>query len=108
YYEMCKARLKPGGVMSLWIPLYESNPVTVKSVISTFFKVFPNGILWSNDDDGEGYDAVLFAKVEPTRFDLDLLQARLDRPDHARVKESLAAVGFRSAIDLLATYAGQA
>ncbi len=109
YYEMCKARLKPGGVMSLWIPLYESNPVTVKSIIATFFKVFPNGVVWSNDDDnGEGYDAVLFGQAGPTQFDLDKLQARLDRPDHARVKQSLADVGVHSAVGLLATYAGQA
>ncbi len=108
YYEMCKAHLNPGGVVSLWIPLYESNAETTKSVIATFFKVFPNGILWSNDFDGEGYDAVLFGQVEPTRFDLDKLQERLDRPDYAMVKQSLADVGFHSAANLLATYAGRA
>lgn len=108
YYEMCKAHLKPGGVMSLWIPLYESSPEAVKSIIATFFQVFPNGVIWSNDIDGEGYDAVLFGQAEPTQFDLDQLQARLDQPDHARVKESLAEVGFHSAVDLFATYAGQA
>jgi spermidine synthase len=108
YYQMCKDHLKPGGVMSLWIPLYESNPVTTKSVIATFFKVFPNGILWSNDTGGEGYDAVLFGQAEPSRFDIDELQARLDRPDHARVKQSLAEVEFGSAIGMLATYAGRA
>ena len=108
YYQMCKAHLKPGGVMSLWIPLYESDAVTVKSVISTFFKVFPNGVLWSNDDDGHGYDAVLFGQAEPSLINLDKLQARLDRPDHARVKKSMVEAGFPTAIDLLATYAGQA
>ena len=108
YYEMCRQHLKPGGVMSLWIPLYESDPVATKSLIATFFKVFPCGIIWSNDSAGEGYDAVLFGQVEPTRFDLEGLQQRLDRPDHALVKASLAEVGFKSALDLLATYAGQA
>jgi spermidine synthase len=108
YYEMCKAHLNPGGVMSLWIPLYESNSETVKSVIATFFKVFPNGILWSNDSEGEGYDAVLFGQAEPTVIDLDKLQERLDREDHFRVKQSLDEVGFPSAVDLFATYAGQA
>jgi spermidine synthase len=108
YYEMCKAHLNPGGVVSLWIPLYESNPDTIKSVLATFYKVFPNGILWSNDIDGEGYDTVLFGQVEPTRIDVDQLQERLDRLDHAMVKRSLEEVGFLSAADLLATYAGQA
>jgi spermidine synthase len=108
YYEMCKARLKPGGVMTLWIPLYESNADTVKSTIATFFRVFPHGVLWTNDSDGEGYDAVLLGQGELTRIDIDQLQDRLDREDHARVRQSLEQVRFRSAIDLLATYAGQA
>ena len=107
YYEMCKEHLNPGGVVSLWIPLYESKPATTKSVIATFFKVFPHGLLWSNDENGDGYDAVLFGQVEPTKIDVDRLQARLDRDDHSRVRESLDEVGFHSAVDLLATYAGQ-
>jgi spermidine synthase len=108
YYEMCKAHLRPGGVMTLWIPLYESNPATVKSLVATFFQVFPNGLLWSNDADGEGYDAILFGQAEPTRFDLDAMQARLNSDDHTLVKQSLKEVGFSSAMSLLATYAGQA
>ncbi|HEV8541650.1 MAG TPA: SAM-dependent methyltransferase [Verrucomicrobiae bacterium] len=108
YYQMCKEHLKPGGVMSLWIPLYESNSEATKTLIATFFQVFPNGILWSNELDGEGYDAVLFGQAEPTHIDVDALQERLDRPDHARVRQSLAEVGFRTAVSLLSTYAGRA
>jgi spermidine synthase len=108
YYQMCKAHLKPGGVMALWMPLYESNSATAKSMIATFFKVFPNGILWSNDSDGEGYDAVLFGQVEPTQIDIDKLQDRLNREDHAMIKQSLKDAGFPSVFGLLATYAGQA
>ncbi len=108
YYQMCKEHLNPGGVMSLWIPFYESNKETIKSVLATFFKVFPNGVVWSNDENGTGYDAVLFGQVEPTVFDVDKLQARLDRPEYAAVKASLEDVGFHSAVDLLATYAARA
>jgi spermidine synthase len=108
YYRMCKDHLNPGGVMALWVPLYENNVDSAKSLIATFFKVFPDGILWSNDVDGEGYDAVLFGQVGPTRFDLEQLQARLNRADHAAVKASLTEVGLASVIDLLGTYAGRA
>jgi spermidine synthase len=108
YYQMCKDHLKPGGVMSLWIPLYESNSQTIKSVLATFFKVFPKGVLWSNESQGSGYDAVLFGQAEGTEINLDELQQRLDRPDHAAVKQSLAQVEFFTAADMLATYAGQA
>jgi spermidine synthase len=123
YYQTCKEHLKPGGVMSLWIPLYESDNETIKSVIATFFQVFPNGILFSNDKNGKGFDAVLLGQVEPTRIDLDKLHEKLNSPDYARVKESLLEVGFGAdikgrewkpniwgdpAISLLATYAGHA
>jgi spermidine synthase len=106
YYEMCKSRLKPGGVVSLWVPLYENDIRSVRSLVATFFRVFPNGLLFSNDSDGEGYDAVLLGQVEPTRIDLDLLQGRLEREDHARVRESLADVGFHTGASLMGTYAG--
>jgi spermidine synthase len=108
YYEMCKSHLNPGGVMALWMPLYESNPVTAKSLISTFFKVFPNGILWSNDINGEGYDAVLFGQPEPTVINLDEVQQRFDTLGNGSVAQSLKDAGFRSPIELFATYAGQA
>ena len=108
YYQMCKEHLNPGGVMSLWIPFYESNSDTIKSVLATFFKVFPNGIVWSNDENGSGYDAVLFGQVEPTVIDVDQWQERLDRPEYAGVKQSLEDVGFHDAVDLLATYAARA
>jgi spermidine synthase len=125
---MCRDRLNPGGSVSLWIPLYESNLETAKSVIATFFQVFPHGILWTNEHDGHGYDAVLFAQAEPTTIDVGELQRRLERPDHQLIGQSLREVGFgtggmgfgevetvtgevspgQEVIDLMATYSGQA
>ena len=118
---MCRDHLNPGGSVCLWIPLFESNLDTTKSVIATFFQVFTQGILWSNERKGEGYDAVLFGQVEPTVINVDELQGRLDRPDQRRVKQSLHKVGFgefkrsrrvavvlEEGIDLLATYSGPA
>jgi len=108
YFEECKHHLKPGGVITQWVPLYESDPDTVKSEIATFFDVFPNGTIWANDNNGQGYDVVLLGQVEPTKIDVDALQARLDRPDYAKVRASLQQVGFPSAMSLLDTYLGRA
>jgi spermidine synthase len=95
-------------VITQWVPLYESDPDTVKSEIATFFDVFPNGTIWANDNNGQGYDVVLLGQVEPTKIDVDALQARLDRPDYAKVRASLQQVGFPNALSLLDTYLGRA
>jgi spermidine synthase len=107
YFELVRRHLNPGGVITQWVPLYESDPETVKSEIKTFFDVFPNGTIWGNDISGGGYDIVLLGQVEPAKIAVDAMQARLDRPEGARVAESLREVGFGNAVQLLATYAGQ-
>jgi len=107
YFELVKQHLNPGGVITQWVPLYESDPETVKSEIATFFDAFPNGTIWGNDISGGGYDLVLMGQVDAARIDADAMQARLERPEGMRVAESLREVGFGSAVQLLATYAGQ-
>lgn len=108
YFKLCKVHLKPGGAMSLWIPLYQSSIESVKSMISTFFTVFPNGIIWSNDNYGEGYDVVLFGQDEPTHIDIEKLDKKLLSEDYKMVRQSLADVEFFNLEDLLGTYAGRA
>ncbi len=108
YFELCKSRLNPGGVITQWVPLYESSVAAVKSELATFFAVFPEGTVWSNDVEGRGYDVVLLGQVDPLQIDIDKLQDRLGRGDHFPVDESLYQVGFHSGFDLLATYAGTA
>ncbi|MDE3166002.1 MAG: fused MFS/spermidine synthase, partial [Acidobacteriota bacterium] len=107
YFELVKRHLNPGGVVTQWVPLYESDPATVKSEIATFFDVFPNGTIWGNDISGGGYDIVLLGQVEPARIDVDAIQARLDRPEGQRIAASLREAGFSSAAQMLSTYAGR-
>ncbi|HWB87522.1 MAG TPA: fused MFS/spermidine synthase [Bryobacteraceae bacterium] len=108
YFELCRRHLNPGGIVTQWVPLYESDLSTVKSEIATFFDVFPNGTVWSNDIAGEGYDLVLLGQAEPTHVDVDAVDARLARADYERVLQALHEVGFSSAVGLFSTYAGQA
>jgi len=108
YFELCKRHLSPGGVVTQWVPLYESDAPTVKSELATFFDVFPGGTIWGNDINGDGYDTVLLGQAEPTKINLDQMQEQLERPEYALVARSLRAVQFRSVTDLLATYSGRA
>jgi spermidine synthase len=107
FFETAKAHLNPGGVMTLFVQLYESNSEAVKSEIATFLDAFPNGVVWGNTNEGKGYDLVLLGQAEPTKIDVDAIEARLQRPEYAPVKNSLAQIGMHSAIDLFSTYAGR-
>ncbi len=109
YFALVKRHLNSGGVVTQWVPLYQASEPTVKGEIATFFESFPNGSLWANNDRSQGndHDLVLLGTDGPTRIDLDDISARLDRPDHQSVKRSLEEVGFSTAIELLATYAGR-
>jgi spermidine synthase len=107
YFEMCKRHLNPGGVVTQWVPLYESDDDTLKSEMATFFDVYPQGTIWGNLHQKEGYDVVLLGQAEGTHLDLDAFGERLKRRDHGKVLKSLADVGFEDELDLLGTYAGQ-
>jgi len=107
YFELVKQHLNSGGVVTQWVPLYQSTENVVKSEIATFFDVFPNGTAWSNDQNGTGYDMVLVGQTAPMKLNVDELQQRLFSSAYIYVAKSLSDVGFLSSIDLLATYAGQ-
>jgi spermidine synthase len=109
YFEEVKAHLNPGGVVTQWVPLYQSTEAVIKSEVATFFDVFPYGTIWSNQyANGGGYDVIMLAKPEPLKIDPAALDARLKRPDHAQIEAALAQVELGGVDGLMATYAGQA
>jgi spermidine synthase len=108
FFEAAKAHLKPGGVVTQFVQLYESTEEAVKSEIATFFEVFPNGSLFVNNVNGGGYDLVMLGQAEPTVIDVDEWTRKLESPEYAAVSQSLREIGFYSAPNLLATFAGRA
>ncbi|HTX34117.1 MAG TPA: fused MFS/spermidine synthase [Bryobacteraceae bacterium] len=107
YFESIKAHLNPGGLFSLYVPLYETDERTIKSELATFFAAFPYGTVWANTLNGQGYDMVFMGQAEALKIDLDEVQRRLESPGYEPVAESLREIGVNSATDLFATYAGQ-
>jgi spermidine synthase len=107
FFEVAKAHLNPGGVVTLFVQLYESNDAAVKSEVATFLDAFPGGMVFANTSNGLGYDLVLLGQVEPTKIDVDAIEAKLQRPEYAPLKQSLREIGMHSAVDLFSTYAGR-
>jgi len=107
FFDLVKKHLNPGGVVTLFVQLYESNTDAVKSEIGTFLEAFPNGVVFGNTNEGKGYDLVLLGQVQATKIDVDAVQAKLQRPEYAPLQRSLREIGMNSAVDLFATYAGR-
>src|SRR5262245_63490648 len=89
FFEIAKAHLNPGGVVTLFVQFYESNEEAVKSEIATFFEAFPNGAVFANTIQGAGYDVVLFGRNEDKPIDVDRLNQRLSSPEYSQVAQSL-------------------
>ncbi|HEY4015175.1 MAG TPA: fused MFS/spermidine synthase [Polyangiaceae bacterium] len=104
FFELVKRRLAPGGVVTVFVQLYESGEDAVKSEIATFAQAFPDTMVFANTIRGQGYDVVLLGRAEPAPIDIDGIEQRLARPEYARVRESLREVGFESATQLFSTF----
>jgi spermidine synthase len=107
YFEAVKRRLNPGGIFTLYVPLYETDERTIKSELATFFEAFPDGTIWANTIDGRGYDMVFMGSNGPMTIDLDGMHGRIADPEFAAVAASLIGIGVTSPVDLLVSYAGR-
>jgi spermidine synthase len=106
FFQVVRDHLNPGGVVTLFVQLYESNDEAVKSEIATFFEAFPNGAVFANTVNNQGYDLVLFGQLGDAPIDVDAVEARLSSPEGEPIRRSLAQIGIDSAVELFGTYAG--
>lgn len=108
YLELCRRRLKPGGFVTQWVPLYESDEPTVRSEIATFATVFPDASVWANTLRNTGYDTVLLGGNGSPRIAVSELNKKLEGVEFIEGRAALRDVSIGSGWDLLGTYAGRA
>ena len=54
FYELCRERLQPDGVITQWVPLYESNAPAVKCELATLLMVFPQTLVFNGESASRG------------------------------------------------------
>ncbi len=64
YFQMCRDHLKPGGMVSQYLPLHKLGTEEFLGIINTFHSVFPNCTVWLGH-----YHAVLLGATEPLQID---------------------------------------
>ncbi len=82
FYEDCRARLKPGGLVAQWVQAYESSDRVFDIVAATFTSVFPYTSIWQTS----GGDLMLVGSPVPFSPDLAQLSRRAATP---RIAEDL-------------------
>jgi spermidine synthase len=95
YYEDCRARLRPDGLMIQWMQIYETTDRTVELVLRTFSSVFPYMSVWQP---AMG-DFILVGSTQPMMVNIDAMERRYADP---LVHTDLARAGLFSFTTILA------
>ena len=94
YFQMCRDHLKPGGIASMWLPVYSLDTESFLRILSAFHQVFPQTVVWYDRTTPNEF-TIVTGKVEEGPIAIDW--QRLEDPALA---ESLEIGGIRSAADL--------
>lgn len=94
YFQMCRDRLKPGGVASMWLPVYSLDTESFLRILSAFHQVFPQTVVWYDRTTPNEF-TIVTGRVENGPITIDW--PRLEDPNLA---ESLKIGGIQSAADL--------
>ena len=79
FYRACVEHLEPGGLMCQWFQLYSVSKYDLDLVLSTFYSVFPEGMVFQI---GPG-DIFLIGKMEPIKFEKSRLEQLWSEADVA-------------------------
>ena len=92
YFGLCRRRLRPDGMVVVWMPLGGLDEDVFKMALRTFRNVFPHATLWYLTNYPTHY-ALLVGSLAPLRIDVARALERLAEPD---VREDLAEIRLDS------------
>jgi spermidine synthase len=97
FYELCRTRLQPDGLMAQWWPLPAQNDEDSRSLVRSFLDVFPYATAWST----ELHEVLLVGSSSPIVLDGAAIARRYSQP---AVRSALTEVGIESPEALLAAW----
>ncbi|MBI3195672.1 MAG: hypothetical protein HYZ34_14575, partial [Ignavibacteriae bacterium] len=94
FFEVCKQRLRPNGLMVQWFHLYEMDDETLRLVLRTFQTVFPHVSIWQSF----ATDVILIGSLDPLQPNFSLMHKKFEIP---RVKSDLENIQMPDVATLL-------
>ncbi|MCK5862643.1 MAG: fused MFS/spermidine synthase, partial [Candidatus Hydrogenedentes bacterium] len=96
YYTLCLNSLKPGGIVSQWIPLHSNDPEVVRDLAYTFTSVFPEYCAFFVNA-----DLFLIGSDAPLKMHYEKAKERLSTP---ALQPILEEAGLGDTIEVLSCY----
>ncbi|MFG0318995.1 MAG: fused MFS/spermidine synthase [Planctomycetota bacterium JB042] len=96
YYRLARSRLREGGIVSQWIPLYQLSTEDIAGITRSFTEVFPHVSAWVT-----GYDMILLGSDRELRLEPGRVRERMAAPE---VRALLAEIGVAEPADVLGTW----
>lgn len=93
YFELCKSKLNPGGIVSMWLPLYSLTQSNYLEIVRAFRDVFPDTTVWYVPNEF----TIVIGRTEGGPLPLARMRAGMN----PRVRADLAEIGVRDEYDLL-------
>ncbi|HKI18727.1 MAG TPA: fused MFS/spermidine synthase, partial [Isosphaeraceae bacterium] len=97
YIANCSRRLRPGGLLSTWLPLYGLSVDDIRGILKSFQSVFPHVQVWYENFEPHE-NTIVIASQQPIAINPAFLARRLAE---APVARDLADVGIISTTQLL-------
>jgi hypothetical protein len=97
FYELARARLRPGGLVAQWLPLPTQNDEDTRSLVRSFLDVYPHVSLWTT----EIHEMLLVGSLAPLDLYVPRMIERFRRPE---VASALRDVGISSPEALMGTW----
>jgi spermidine synthase/Tfp pilus assembly protein PilF len=97
HWSICKDRLREGGILAQWLPLYQLSVDDFATIVRTFVEVFPSASMWFS-----GIDTVLVGSKGPFKIDPDRLAEHMSAP---AVIADLLSMGVHQPADVLGWFA---
>lgn len=93
FYQLCRARLTPDGIMAQWLPFHGLPPDDYKTIVRTFQHVFPHATLWRSNN-----YSIMVGTMQQQAIAWEQLTAKMAPP---RVRRSLENIDLGNAFALL-------
>jgi len=99
YFELCRRRLLPGGVISMWLPMYSLTTHNYLQIVRAFRDVFPNTTIWYVPNVPNAFTIVI-GRLEDGPVPFDRIAANWT----PAVANELSPIGMRTPPDLLLAF----